>query len=453
MYHCSTIAAVSTASGAAAISIVRMSGSNSINIAKKIFVPASDFETHKLYYGHMVEPEHRRIVDEVMIVAMRSPKSYTGEDMIEIYCHGGQIVTAAVLSLILDNGANAADPGEFTKRAYLNGKIDLVQAEAVNSIINAKTNASLEIAQRQLRGNVSETFNGIRSSIISMLAQIEVAIDHPDDGYFLNYDNLYKQAEDIHAILQRFYDSYDIADKLQNGFRIAIIGKTNSGKSTLFNRLVGEERAIVTDLPGTTRDTIDSTVTINQKSVKLTDTAGIRKIGDKIELIGIEKSWKEIESSDLVLWLIDRTIFADDDDVLIKNRLDDFRGKAILVRNKLDLGICKRDNHETHGLPVCEISAKTGEGVEKLKNMIGERLQLDSNLDNLNVITTVRQKQQAGRASKGMKELVKHIKEGYGEEMLSADLSSIITYLDEFIGRISSDEVLDTMFKQFCVGK
>ncbi len=446
-----TIAAVSTAAGIGAISVVRMSGGDSIDIAKKIFVPIVEFETHKLYYGHIVE-HNSRIIDEVMIAAMRSPRSYTGEDMIEIYCHGGQLVSAAILSLLFNIGAESAAPGEFTKRAYLNGKIDLVQAEAVNQIINAKTDASLKIAQRQLGGKISKTFENIRQKLLSMLSEIEVAIDHPDDGYFSDYGSLYEQERDVRNILQRYYDSYDIASRLQNGFKIVIVGKTNSGKSTLFNRLIGKQRAIVTDLPGTTRDTIDSTVIINQKSVNLIDTAGIRKIGDKIERIGIERSWQEIESSDLILWIIDGSVSANDDDLIIKTKVSGCKSTVIMIKNKIDI-IPNRDVPYQDGLPLCEISAKTGEGMDKLKNAIGRILNMDDNLDNFNVITTVRQKHQVKRALDGMKELEEHIKERYGEEMISADLSAIITYLDEFIGKISSDEVLDTMFKQFCVGK
>lgn len=448
-----TVAAVSTATGTAAIAIVRMSGPDAVKIAKAVFYPGNDFKSHRIYYGKIIDPASREPIDEVMIAAMLSPKSYTGEDMVEIYCHGGIFVTSKVLELLMKNGASAAEPGEFTKRAYLNGKIDLLRAEAVNEIINARTEAALKIAQRQLRGSMSDRFALLRKKLLLMSAQIEVAIDHPDDGYFSDYDKLCREAAAIKKELQKFYESYDIGLKLREGFNIAIVGRPNVGKSTLFNQLLGDGRAIVTAIPGTTRDAIDAQISLTGKTAKLTDTAGIRDNAGEIEKIGIAKSWNETEKADLILWVIDKSSMFDENDEIIMKRLAGSDKKVIAVLNKQDKPSVFDKSILMQSMKTIEISAKYCEKIENLKKMISAEIDIRKDIDDYNIITTIRQKQKISEALSLISELSLHIKERYGDEIIGADLLSIVSVLDEFIGKISNDEVLETVFSNFCVGK
>jgi len=447
-----TIAAVSTASGAAAISVVRMSGPDALKIAETVFRPSRKFESHRLYYGRIIDPALNDTIDEVMIAVMLSPKSYTGEDMAEIYCHGGMLVTSKVLELLLKNGATAAEPGEFTKRAYLNGKIDLLRAEAVNEVINAKTELALKIAQRQLRGDLSKRFGMLRKKLLLLSARIEVAIDHPDDGYFSDYKKLYEEAVTIKNDIEKIYRSYELGLRLREGFRIVIVGKPNVGKSTLFNRLLGIDRAIVASIPGTTRDSIDAQFSLSGKSIKLTDTAGIRESAQGIEKIGIARSWNEAENADLILWVIDRSSAFDDDDKKIYKQLKKSGRSFLAVLNKQDKASVFNENI-SEATKIVTISAKNGSGMDMLKKEMANLLEIEKEFDSYDIITTVRQKNKLSETLNLMDEMTEHIKEGYGEEIIGADILSVISYLDEFIGKISNDDLLETVFSTFCVGK
>ena len=370
-----TIAAIATASGNSGIGIIRVSGDEAIEIVDKIFKSVNsdkklvNVKSHTINYGHIVDND--KVIDEVLVSVMNGPHSYTGEDVVEINCHGGMIVIRKILEIVLKNGARTAEPGEFTKRAFLNGRMDLSQAEAVMDVINAKNEFALSSSIEQLNGRVSEKIKSLREKIIYNIAFIESALDDPEhisiDGYS---EKLSKILEEVNGELSRLINNFDNGRIVKEGVKTVILGKPNAGKSSLLNLLLGEERAIVTDIEGTTRDTLEESINLNGVFLNLIDTAGIRDSEDVVEQIGVNKAKELAEKSDLVIFVADASKELDENDKEIINLIKD--KQAIVLLNKSDLGtiINEKNVSEFDNKPVITFSAKTGDGLDELENKI-----------------------------------------------------------------------------------
>lgn len=439
-----TIAAISTANQDGAISIVRLSGDEAIDIVNQIFTAdLSKKESHTINYGTIIDPNSHEAIDEVLVSIFRAPKTFTREDIVEINCHGGRFVTRKVLSLVLSCGARLAQPGEFTQRAFLNGRIDLTQAEAINDLINAKNNTNLKVAIKGVKGSIRKMLDPLIQELLDIIANIEVNIDYPeyDDVEQLTNERVLPMAkawsEKIKAILAKSESS----QMLKEGIRTAIIGKPNVGKSSLLNALLEEEKAIVTDIAGTTRDLVEGSIQLGNVALNLIDTAGIRETEDVVEKIGIDRSLKAIENAQLVLMVLDasRPLDEQDEELL---RLTENKTR-ILVYNKKDL------------VPVSEgiaISAKDNE----LKPLIQEIERLfekhliaveDPTLNNERQIALM------SHALQSMNQAIHSLEEGMELDLVTIDLQDSYTSLKEILGEVSRDDLLDTLFSNFCLGK
>lgn len=448
-----TIAAISTPIGHGGIGIVRMSGKEALDIVMKVFKPKNkgEFKPYTIKFGNIIN-EKEEIVDQVLVSYFKGPKSYTGEDICEINCHGGLIVTKQILDLLLKNGAVLAEPGEFTKRAFLNGKMDLTQAEAVIDLINSKSDKENKISLKQIEGVLGKRIKDIKKDIIDLLVDIEANIDYPE------YDLEEVRREKIVEILtnsinkiENLEKTFDSGRVLREGVNTAIIGKPNVGKSSLLNALLRENRAIVTEIAGTTRDTIEEYVTIKGIPLKLVDTAGIRETEDLVENIGIEKSKKAISEAELVLILLDATdeITAEDKELLemVKNK------NYIILINKIDAGnkVSKTDFEDEN---VIEISVRNDIGLDKLEEKI-EELYNYQNLesDDYVMITNSRHQSLIRNAKEGVKNALNSANMGVPLDMLSIDIQEAIQKLNEITGEAISEEVISGIFAKFCLGK
>lgn len=450
-----TIAAISTPIGHGGIGIVRMSGAESLNILKKVFAPKNDseFRSYTVKFGNILNDEGI-VLDQVLVSFFKAPKTYTGEDICEINCHGGLIVTKQVLELLLKNGAVLAEPGEFTKRAFLNGKIDLTQAEAVIDLINSKSLKENAVSVKQLEGFLGNKINEIKTEILDLLVDIEANIDYPE------YDVEEVRREKISAVLndaiskiQKLEKSFESGKILREGVSTAIIGKPNVGKSSLLNALLRENRAIVTEIAGTTRDTIEEYITVRGIPLKLIDTAGIRETEDLVESIGIEKSKKAIEEAELVLLLLDATVDLSDED---RSLLNSIKGKNYLILvNKIDSGNkISKENFADEVDKVIEISVKNGTGLDLLEDKIEEKFNLAQiDTDDDVMITNERHQQLISMAEKGLKHAVESVNNGIPVDMISIDIQEAIQNLGEITGEAVSDEVIAGIFSKFCLGK
>lgn len=450
-----TIAAISTPIGHGGIGIVRMSGAESLNILKKVFAPKNDseFRPYTVKFGNIINDEGN-VLDQVLVSFFKAPKTYTGEDICEINCHGGLIVTKQVLELLLKNGAVLAEPGEFTKRAFLNGKIDLTQAEAVIDLINSKSLKENAVSVKQLEGFLGNKINEIKTEILDLLVDIEANIDYPE------YDVEEVRREKISAVLndaiskiQKLEKSFESGKILREGVSTAIIGKPNVGKSSLLNALLRENRAIVTEIAGTTRDTIEEYITVRGIPLKLIDTAGIRETEDLVESIGIEKSKKAIEEAELILLLLDATVDLSDED---RSLLNSIKGKNYLILvNKIDSGNkISKENFADEMDKVIEISVKNGTGLDLLEDTIEEKFNLAQiDTDDDVMITNERHQQLISMAEKGLKHAVESVNNGIPVDMISIDIQEAIQNLGEITGEAVSDEVIAGIFSKFCLGK
>jgi tRNA modification GTPase len=455
------IAAVSTPAGSGGIGIVRMSGKGCIDVADRIFksekgYKLSERKSHTISFGHIVNPLNGEVADEVLVSIMKAPNTYTKEDVAEINCHGGFTAVNKVLELCINNGARHAEPGEFTKRAFLNGRIDLSQAEAVIDIINSKTDLGRQSAVSQLEGSVKNKMNALRDELLTTIATIEAAIDYPEhDIEEETYRMLYEKTTGLIKQVENLLETADKGKIIREGISTVILGKPNVGKSSLLNALLREERAIVTDIPGTTRDTVEEYVNIGGVPVKIIDTAGIRDTSDKVEKIGVEKSLKIAENADLILMLADLSRPFDDEDKeilsLIKGR------KAIVILNKTDLppvlDIKTAFNDIDEG-SIIAISAKTGEGIDtltaKLKEMFfGGELEINNSV----VISNVRHKNSLFAAKESLERALNTIEIRMPEDFVSMDLKEAYDHLGEITGDSIEEDLLDKIFTQFCLGK
>lgn len=456
-----TIAAISTPPGTGGIGIIRLSGKDVFSIVNPIFKgkknqDLSTLRSHSIHYGHIIDKETSKAIDEVLVMVMKAPNTYTKEDIIEINCHGGIVSVRKVLEQVLRMGARLAEPGEFTKRAFLNGRIDLSQAEAVIDIIEAKTDMSLSTAMDQLEGSLSHRIGELREELIEMMAHIEAAIDYPEyDIEELGYDRVRKRIEDIRAKIHRLLDTADSGKILREGVKTAIVGKPNVGKSSLLNALLREQRAIVTNIPGTTRDVLEEYINISGIPFKLIDTAGIRETEDVVEQIGVSRSKDIIESADLIIMILDLSTSLTEEDKYIMDLIED--KKKLVLLNKTDLP-AKLDKEEIYNRfsqsEILEISAKNKKDVEKLEETLKEMFMSGKiNMEDSVMITNLRHKDALIKADDSLRDALSTIDMGMPEDCLSIDLTNAYKYLGEITGESVQDDLIKKIFSQFCLGK
>ena len=454
-----TIAAIATAMSNSGIGIVRISGDEALEVADRIFRPkkgsrkVSDMETHTIHYGYVVDGEE--VVDEVMLLIMKAPRSYTCEDTIEIDCHGGVLVMKKILETVLKYGARPAEPGEFTKRAFLNGRIDLSQAESVIDVINAQNELALKSSVSQLQGAVLEKIKDIRAVVLHEIAFIESALDDPEhvslDGY---PEQLRGIMSDAHSKVKKLLDSSDNGKMLKEGINTAIVGKPNAGKSSLLNILVGEERANVTEIAGTTRDILQEQIQIGGIGLNVIDTAGIRDTEDIVEKIGVNKSREYIEKADLIIYVVDSSTELDENDQEIIEAIQD--KKAIVLLNKSDLD-AKTDAailQERLDKPILSISAKNNTGIHELEKLIEEMFFSGKLSFNDEVyITNIRQKNALAEAESSLKMVLQSIDDGMPEDFFTIDMMNAYEVLGTIIGESVGEDLVNEIFSKFCMGK
>lgn len=448
MHFDDTIAAISTPYGAGGIAVIRISGKDAVKIADSVFTKnISDVPSHTVHYGFIEDKGEK--IDEVLLTVMRAPKTFTREDIVEISTHGGIFVTNRVLSAVISAGARPAEPGEFTKRAFLNGRIDLSRAEAVIDLINSENALSEKNALSQLGGRLSEKISAMRDKLVNLLAHMQVAIDYPDEELEdITTDDILNTLKAVLSEAQQLIGSADDGRIIKGGIKTVIAGKPNVGKSTLLNMLSGFERAIVTDIAGTTRDVIEENISLGGIPIKLTDTAGVHDTDDLIEKIGVEKSERSIDEADLVLVIIDASGELDADDEKILDRTKN--KKRIVIANKTDKGIGKTAEN-TADLFVC---AKDGEGREKISEKISELYKIGEIAQRSGeIITNERHKSALGNCSRALLSAIKTIEDGLAQDLASIDISAAADYLGEITGASVSEDIVSAVFKNFCVGK
>ena len=458
-----TIAAICTALSPSGIGIIRISGDEAITITDKIFkTPGnkklSDAPTHTIHYGHIVDGNE--IVDEVLVMLMRGPKSYTTEDVVEIDCHGGILVLKKVFNLLISNGARPSEPGEFTKRAFLNGRIDLTGAEAVMDLISSKSEMARKNSISVLKGGMYSIIKDLREEILYYIAKIEAALDDPEHMSLEGFEEeLNDKISDINNKIDKLIKSYDSGKILKEGINTAIIGKPNAGKSSVLNMILDEERAIVTEIEGTTRDTLEETVNIGGVTLNLIDTAGIRETGDLVEKIGIERAKAAVENADLVIYVADTSRDTDSMDDQIIALIDGKKSICLLNKTDLPRETTKQElNAHFEGSntrPVfIETCAKTGEGKEELINVIKDLFfSGEISYNDEIIVSSLRQKNELSNAYESLKKVSDSIENGMPEDFLSIDLMSAYSALGEIIGEEVSDDLVDKIFSEFCMGK
>lgn len=449
-----TIAAISTTLGVGAISIIRVSGKEAIAKVNKIFKGNNleKVETHTIHYGHIIENEIP--IDEVLVSVMKSPKTFTTEDIVEINCHGGIATTKKILELLLQIGIRLAEPGEFTKRSFLNGRMDLLEAESVMDIISAKTESSRKMAMNQLTGKVSFLIHNLRQKIVDILANIEVNIDYPEyeDIEEMTLSIMQPRIEEIEQEIKHILKESENGKLLKDGIKTSIIGRPNVGKSSLLNALLEEEKAIVTEIEGTTRDTVEGQIVLDGIVLNIIDTAGIRETDDIVEKIGVEKSRKLIEDSELVLYVINQNQELNEEDKCVIDQL--VSKNHIIVVNKIDLpSVIDLSEYEKKH-PIIYMSALENKGIDTLKEKMKELFhmnQIESN--DMTYLTNARSIAILKNALLSIEEIKKGIQDNQPIDMLEIDLKEVWNLLGEIIGETYQDELLDQLFSQFCVGK
>lgn len=457
-----TIAAISTPIGEGAIGIVRLSGSNAIPIANKLFrgvhgKKLANVATHTIHYGHLIDPDSSEVVEEVMVSVMKAPKTFTKEDIVEINCHGGLVSVNRVLQLILKNGARLAEPGEFTKRAFLNGRIDLSQAEAVIDLIRAKTDRAMNVALGQMEGRLSKLINRLRQEIIETLAQIEVNIDYPEyeDVEEMTHQMLIEKATYVQKEIEQLLNTAQQGKILREGLATVIVGRPNVGKSSLLNSLVQENKAIVTDIPGTTRDVIEEYVNVRGVPLKLIDTAGIRETEDVIEQIGVEKSRKVLREADLILLVLnyaDELTEEDEQLFAAVNGMD-----VIVIINKTDLPPkidMQRVNELASSHKIVQTSLLEDEGIEELEEAIAAIFFTGSiQTAEATYVSNSRHISLLNEALTAIKEVISEVQMGTPIDIVQIDLTRTWELLGEIVGDTVSDSLINQLFSQFCLGK
>lgn len=454
-----TIAAISTPLGEGAISIVRLSGPHAIEIVNKLFTGKNlqEVPSHTIHYGKLVDPKTEEIVDEVLVSVMRAPKTFTVEDVVEINGHGGIVATKRILQLVLNQGARLAEPGEFTKRAFLNGRIDLSQAEAVMDIIRSQTNEAMKVAMHQLEGKLSQLIRKLRQELLETIAHVEVNIDYPeyDDVEEMTHEMMEEKTEYVLDEINRLLEVANQGKILREGIKTAIVGRPNVGKSSLLNRLVQEERAIVTDIAGTTRDVIEEYVNVRGVPLRLIDTAGIRETEDVVEQIGVKRSEETLANADLVLFMLNYNEPFTEDDAKILALIEKLN--YIVVINKIDLPQQLDITHIqklVNNHPIVKVSIKEEEGIAELEQTIAnlfynEELVAQDTL----YISNVRHIHLLERAKEALEDAREALQMNLPLDIVQIDVQRTWEYLGEIIGDTASESLIDQLFSQFCLGK
>ena len=454
-----TIVAISTASGNGGIGIIRLSGKDTFKIIDRIFIPKNkkkEIKGYNIKYGNIVNPKNNETIDEVLVSYFVSPKSYTTEDMCEINSHGGMVVEKRILEICLENGAELAEPGEFTKRAFLNGRIDLSQAEGIIDLINSKSDMEAKESIGQLEGYLSKKIKEIKQKMLEIMVDIEVTIDYPEyDVEEVTNTKALKELTYIKEKLTRLEESFNKGKILKSGIKTVILGKPNAGKSSLLNAMLKEDRAIVSDIEGTTRDTIEEYINIEGVALKLIDTAGIRDTDNQIEKIGVEKSKKLAESADLIIAIIDNSRNIDDDDKKILEIIKD--KNAIIVLNKVDINDKNEYNEkEVTNLckPIIKISAKEEKGLDNLYKEILKLFEMhDISSNNEVLITNERHKKQINKAKENIERAINSLKDNMPVDILSIHIKEALNDLGEITGENVSENIINEIFSKFCLGK
>ena len=442
-----TIVAISTAQGVGAISIIRISGNDALEIVNKIFdKDIYSFKSNTINYGHIVYEDN--IIDEVLLSVFLSPKTYTKEDVVEINSHGGISVTNKILEILLENGARLAEPGEFTKRAFLNGRIDLLEAESIMDMINAKTESARKMAITGIDGRLSNKINKLRDKALDLISNIEVNIDYPEyeDIEIMTIEDIKKFSIELNKEIEKLLKDSESGRLIKEGINTVIIGRPNVGKSSLLNRLLDEEKAIVTDIPGTTRDIVEGSIRLNGILINFLDTAGVRKTDNTVEKIGVEKSIQLIDKSDLILLVLNNneSLTKEDKDLLEKTK----DKKRIVVINKKDL-----ENKLNYDDDAVYVSAENND-IEELLDKINEIFKIDEiNSGDMTYISNAREISLLKKAKSLSNNLVKSLDNGIPIDMLEIDIKNIIDLLGEVTGESYDDELVDRIFKNFCLGK
>lgn len=459
MFIDDTIAAIATAPGEGGIGIIRISGEKSLQVAKSIFKSKSgkmikDYNARTLIYGTVVDNE--KVIDEVLVAYMKGPNSYTAEDVIEINCHGGFISVKKILELILSKGVRLAEAGEFTKRAFLNGRIDLSQAEAIIDVIKSKTDMAHEVAQSQLEGSLAKKIKDLRMNVTEVLAHLEVSIDFAEeDVEEITYQTLEEKALELRNEIKKLYDTAESGKILRDGLKTVIVGKPNVGKSSLLNSILGENRAIVTDIAGTTRDVIEEFVNIKGIPLKIVDTAGIRETEDVVEKIGVEKSRESFSTADLVIMVLDASRKLSEEDMEILESLKN--KKTIVLLNKMDLEPqieLEKIEEFVNSEDIIKISALKHQGIEELQDKIEAMVYHGSvkNSSNL-MITNSRHKDALFKAYESINDAISAIEQRMPYDFIEVDFKNIWDYLGYINGDTVREDLLDTIFANFCIGK
>lgn len=454
-----TIAAIATALTNSGIGIIRVSGNEAFDIVDRIFRPKNkrkkikEEKTYTVHYGHIQDGDE--IIDEVLAIVMRGPHSYTAEDTVEIDCHGGVLVMKKILETVIKYGARMAEPGEFTKRAFLNGRIDLSQAEAVIDVINSKNNYALKSSVSQLSGSMSKKVKELREKLLFEIAFIESALDDPEhislDGY---PEKLKVTVNDMQEELNRAISTFDSGRVLSEGIRTVILGKPNAGKSSLMNVLVGEERAIVTDIAGTTRDTLEENIRLHGISLNIVDTAGIRETEDVVEKIGVDKARANADDADLLIYVVDGSCPLDENDYQIMNLIEGRKSIVLLNKTDLEMVLTPEEIKEKTGKEVVAVSAKEQRGIDLLEEKIKE-LFLSGEIDFNDevMITNVRHKTAMSEALKSLSLVKQSIEDQMPEDFYSIDLMNAYEQLGTIIGESLEDDLVNEIFNKFCMGK
>lgn len=462
MVRQNTICAVSTPAGMGGIAVIRVSGSDSFAVCDKIFRAkhGKKLQTQPQYsviYGNIVDTDGGDIIDDVLISVFRAPHSFTAEDTVEISCHGSLYIQQKIMQLLINNGCRAAQPGEFTMRAFVNGKIDLSQAEAVADLIASTSKAMHKMAITQMRGGFSVELQKLRGQLLDFVSLIELELDFSEeDVEFADRRKLRDLAVNIEQHIGRLADSFSVGNVLKNGVPVALVGKTNVGKSTLLNVLLNEEKAIVSDIHGTTRDTIEDSVVIDGIVFRFIDTAGIRDTEDEIETLGIRRTFQKIDAATIVLWLVDATEISDIMTDIVPEDID--RSKTVLVVNKSDVISADRQKRigdivDTTGLKAIFISAKQRTNIDRLQKLLVDTVQLNKTDADTVIVNNVRHYEALVNARQAIVRVVEGLDTQISGDLLSQDIRECMHYLGEITGQISTDEILGNIFSKFCIGK